>query len=1062
MSYFSNNKLFHYYEVNDNNLESNSITKDTIEVLNNEKIRFDFSNLHVYAPIHGVLNSSDVETTKIIVDWGDGTIDRLTKPLVSNASTIGAYRPNSWKVVEHLFNVEKRYEYKTDNTLYYHRITITAFNNFNDQFVIEIPYKILYKTIYDLGSELSMFSANTTNTNKVSYTLKQKATDSLFVVNSLDWRTIYGDEENVVIEETVAEVFSDEFANEDIMVWDWKTPPVIDITITDYPTSKTIICNFEEKGVSVESWHPQLLLLQDTGNIRIYTKKDDEKVYTYSALMSEDYCVAEDPDISVYPDDYDFPIGVYETYINPLVGINGVSTRSGSQYVLYNSEINPRCICQQVITNPETNIIDIVDPITVDDSVDNDIKFNFTLPPFGQLVSLNKLELTLKAFRISDNAPIEDIEFTYDVLTPLFNEEHVPFYVINGTDKNFTHSIKMRDIPNYVQLDYVDEDGEIKSENQEIYYRAFIRTNDVLGGDDNILMYDAYCNETINGQWDEIKDNITFGNYTIGSFATEDLTISEIDQLTKTFTISWQFEKKDEWDQFIATMVRDDEHLLSDIHDHISGNDFIGLDYDEETQVFSKTIDTNKFSNGDVVIDIAYRVNMGNFYDYREEKLSKEYTLTYPNPIIDIYDIQPYYTINYNKLTNVQTLVLNTLVRGHSDEELKNISITEGTSQPVILSELLYSDKNVGFTTQDISYVYKAANNADLFNRIGESESTVISIGEVSNLTSIPQDGIDYLSGNVASRFIVEEDKIKVDWIWVKENTLHDVDKLYKWVLEDGKELFGGEQSGNFTFDEEQRHALYEIVTLNRDGDLIRRFRPYIANGELDITKRTELPNASTFFNTDLTFGKNSYERAIDKGVIDVVWSEQDIPKVKNMWLTLTKGGENLQTIDIKNSTSHTFTNLEFGDDYSYYIVLNSEYNNTKNNRFQGEDIQVLIHPEESIQFTSEPVATAASSTASYVTFAWVLYHKSCEDVKLYYKDMTGKSGEFAYVKQQNSIQPTSFPNTYQTTDGETTATKRNVITYGFKIKSDYIYETEDYKKDEDGYITVHENTFEL
>lgn len=132
MSYFSNNKLFHYYEVNDNNLESNSITKDTIEVLNNEKIRFDFSNLHVYAPIHGVLNSSDVETTKIIVDWGDGTIDRLTKPLVSNASTIGAYRPNSWKVVEHLFNVEKRYEYKTDNTLYYHRITITAFNNFND------------------------------------------------------------------------------------------------------------------------------------------------------------------------------------------------------------------------------------------------------------------------------------------------------------------------------------------------------------------------------------------------------------------------------------------------------------------------------------------------------------------------------------------------------------------------------------------------------------------------------------------------------------------------------------------------------------------------------------------------------------------------------------------------------------------------------------------------------------------------------------------------------------------------------------------------------------------
>lgn len=115
MSYFSNNKLYHYYEVTDSNVSSDSIIKDTIEVLNNETIRFDFSKLNVYAPIYGVLNSVDVETIKIIVDWGDGTIDRLTKPLVSNTSTIGTYRPNQWKSIEHLFNVEKKYDYKTDD-----------------------------------------------------------------------------------------------------------------------------------------------------------------------------------------------------------------------------------------------------------------------------------------------------------------------------------------------------------------------------------------------------------------------------------------------------------------------------------------------------------------------------------------------------------------------------------------------------------------------------------------------------------------------------------------------------------------------------------------------------------------------------------------------------------------------------------------------------------------------------------------------------------------------------------------------------------------------------------
>ena len=123
----------------------------------------------------------------------------LSLPLISNKSTIGVYKSNQWKITTHLFNVEKRYQYNTDDVNLLHHIKITAFNACNDKVTIYIPYKMVYKTLYDLGSEITLFSANTTNKNTVSYTLKQKSSDSMMVVNSRDWRSIYGDDEIEVI-----------------------------------------------------------------------------------------------------------------------------------------------------------------------------------------------------------------------------------------------------------------------------------------------------------------------------------------------------------------------------------------------------------------------------------------------------------------------------------------------------------------------------------------------------------------------------------------------------------------------------------------------------------------------------------------------------------------------------------------------------------------------------------------------------------------------------------------------------------------------------------------------
>lgn len=1175
MSYFSNNKLFHYYELIENNIESDYIIKnDVIEILNNEEIRFDFSKLYVYAPIHGVLNSTDVETIKIVIDWGDGSIDRLKKPLVSNRSSIGTYRPNSWKVVEHLFNVEKRYEYKTDDIKYLHKITITAYNTFNDKLVVVIPYKMLYKTIYDLGSEMSLFSANTTNTNEVSYTLKQISTDSMFVANTLDWRVIYGNDENVIIQETVAEVFADEFVNEDIMTWDWKTPPVANITCEVDSFKKTIKCSFTEGDIPIDEWYPQMKFLQDSGNVTIYTRKRGVNYYEYDAIMSTEYCKSEIPNNPYdFPYGYDYPKGIYQTYLNPFIGINGVNTCSDSCYFSYPDAL-PRpkeLICQN--GKIETDFGNISEPVDLITFTDTDINFNYTLPKWAQVVSLTKGQLTFNGFYnkviettgVNENGesvtttteievPIDDIQFVYDFISPLKDEYGVPLYVnepITETSKNFTYTVKKRNIPNQIDVDvvYTDESGKdvIKTEKKYIYYKASIATNDVLGGEDNTNI--SIEKISINDNGEEVKTKkdlidykISFDDYTIGDFVEESLSISKVDQMTKTFTVTWEFDKKDDWDQFICSLGKDKEYILTDIHNYQNDGSFEDLDMikvedKDDVYKFTKTFNINEIDDGKLDVQVSYRVNMSDFYDYRERTINSEIDLIYPTPKLTINDIQPYFSIIYNKENETQSIRLNAVIYGDSNEEdLKDIAL-QINSNSVILTEMEYRHQNIGFEAKNIIYGFEAANIDDIYNRIGESDKKILTLNkDVMKLQELPSNGVDYLKGDVTSRFTIDGKNEIVDWDWVKYNTLHDVTKSYRWVdKESGREFFGSdgydgfevkgiveqeietvsdeEESGDVNEDENinddvqeeengndnnteqegenddvqeeeddengndgeqdsdnngqqqqtsnKRYALYEIITIKRQNESIRRFVPVYDNVDVGKITKEILPDASACFD-DATYYVSGYDKANDRGTLTVRWSSQNVAKVKNMFLTVTKNGEKVSSADIKNLSSYTFNNLDFDTTYGFYITLNSEYNNSHNNvynKFNTGNISVLIKPEESIEFIGEPILSDDGALYTYVTWQWILHHQGCENVKLYYRDSIGNSGEYTNVKYQSFAQPPSFQKIYTDENG---VSQKNIVTYGFKIKSDYIRETNDYKKDADGYITVHENSIEL
>ena len=168
------------------------------------------------------------------------------------------------------------------------------------------------------------------------------------MVNSSDWRSIYGRNDIEVIKtKTVSDLFSDEFVNEDVMVWDWKSVPAVTLKVTysDFD-DKYIKCSFEEKGVDVEDWAASVILKKDKGDVIIPTIKGEDFSFSTTNTI--------------------FEKGVYEVSVNPIVGINGVVGSSNKEYVLFDLLTYPRQLkCQKDVS-----------PITQDD---NNIYFNYTL-----------------------------------------------------------------------------------------------------------------------------------------------------------------------------------------------------------------------------------------------------------------------------------------------------------------------------------------------------------------------------------------------------------------------------------------------------------------------------------------------------------------------------------------------------------------------------------------------------------------------------------------------------------------------------------------------------------
>lgn len=1018
MSYFYKNKVYNYYQVIDQSIGSDKITKDVIEIINNEKILFDFSNLVVHSKSAGVLNFSDVETIKIYVDWGDGFVDRISKPLISNKSTIGVYRPNQWKVIEHLFNVQKRYEYVTDDVDSLHKITITAYNSFNDKFVITIPYKMVYKTLYDLGSEISLFSSNTTNNNKVSYTLKQASTDSMIVVMTKDWKSIYGEDEVEIIDKKkVAKDFSDDFADIDNMVWDWKSVPTVNLTVKQsLPSSSNaqkglIECSFVETGVSVDKWEGSVVFPKDTGDLypAIETDYENFKFKTTNQLNP----------------------GVYAISINPILGINGVKGSSEIKYINFNRNVRPR-----ELREPASKSV-------IDNSDANQIKINYTLKTYQQLKNITKIELLLAAhYKKYKDVSIDDVRFSYDLLKPLLDNNGTPLYVKKTPQNiNFEFIIPKRNIPHqhYYQAD--EDDTPVL---EDIEYDVQIVTNDVLGGEDNTTFY------TNEGNVKELTP-ISF-TYNIGAFGTA--TVQTQNQVDKTVNLDWKFTTNDVWDEFKVQLKNNGTGNLiyDDTHEYANDNKFNGLTTTVSNNVisnFRKTFDGNKIPDGAYTITITYNVHMADYYETRSETKTVTGNFAYKKPALTIDDIRPYTKVNYDAIRDKQNLSLCCeIISTYNAEPLKNITMTIDNTDVYALSEVGYVFNFDKITAHKKTFKLSAANANDIYNRSGSVTKEFSITNNLSSLLTLPLNGVDYLETDFNKVFEVvgEEDKV-VDMLWIKENTLHDVRKSHKYTS-NGVEYFGCADRGKFKFGDSTRYALYEIISLKTGDKTYRRFIPY-KGSTTNFGNGTALSAANSLVVPTHT---TDYQTMVDLGKIIFDWSTSNsnifnnLEKIKNMWLKVYDSEGNLIVQDTIIGEKHkTIENLNFGT-YKYEIELHSEYNATDSCLTTQKTIDLKVPAAKSVVHTiNQPIVSEASNGKKYLLWRWKVNHKSATEIIFCYSTDKGETGTFTQAKLQEEYEPNPL-------------TEGAVVNYWFKVKSPHI----DGTPDADGYVEVNRKTFTI
>ena len=458
---------------------------------------------------------------------------------------------------------------------------------------------------------------------------------------------------------------------------------------------------------------------------------------------------------------------------------------------------------------------------------------------------------------------------------------------------------------------------------------------------------------------------------------------------------------------------------------------------------------------------------MNDYYEKRTKQKSINGYFQYKRPNITIDDIRPYTYIVFDQIRNKQSLSLVAEVCSDYDEEsLKNISLTlNGNTFDISSMNYLYQFDNGLKSIKNFSI--SASNVNDVYGRRGFAEKSFEISEDLTSLLSLPMDGNDYFTDDVTKVFEIipstndeQNSNETVDWLWVKQNTLHDVIKTHSFG--DGR-FFGSEDCNNFIFDGNQiRHAIYDVITLSDGVNTYRRFVPYKGDTSVDVLGQPkELQTAD-----DIVVSEHSikYQKLTDKGTINVNILNNsdidlfgDISKIKNMFLELKKDNELVSRYDVKGLRNLYIEDLPFGQ-YSYSFIINSEYNKTIENKTKTYDVFLNVKPNDCVFFLGSPTITSAKDNKKFIGWKWEINHKDADEIIFVYDAKSNgeiiKSEKFPHAKIQYEYQSTALP-------------LGTTVDYYFLVKSSVLDMTsEDLELYEDSsgktYVVVNKNSIQL
>lgn len=959
MSYYYNKKIYDIYKISELFNTNTTLTKDVIEICNNEDFIIDLTQCTFKSNMNGVEN---VELNKVIIDWGDGEVSKLIRPIQHTISTISNVKENTWKKSTHTFNIDKRNIYLTNDVNFLPKIKIKLYSTFNDVVIILIPYKIVYKSLYDLGTNFELLQANVANNNLTQFVLKEGVNDSITIVSARDWKKIYGDSDeiNYINDNKISVDYSDEYIDYDNIVWDWNAVPFVDIYDIDVDVAnQNVSCSFSQKNVILDKWIPNCERLLDDGNIS-YNKESDKNV------ISNNY----------FECSFDEPINnsLFRVYLD-VVGINGVKGKSDYFY-----EASSNTFAKSITSLTAS-------------SFPSDTKnvYEFNLSPNVQWKHLETAKMILKPIRWAASKSMYSTEVEQIGLTTTDN-----FSSSEYEDSDITYSFEYNITKDGITIDPYS----LPNGNYQISY---------------------YIKDLLGNEKKEVADGATEHKVYIDSDSIPAPVISDFSSSNELIEIKWTV-TSDIQDKTALKVTNSNVGIVTNIKEPYNSNKRIVHDVNNNVHTYSYIIDGNTIPNGTYKIRVGNCIDMSAFVGCRQNVAEKDIAYTYPSPKIKISSINVYPKWNATTKTWNPYLHLNIDDLGRV---LKDVTLQYGDSnyklnQSNIFDVPVSAVSNIGNVNYDTCKI-GAAYDSDLHDRVGfGDEYTIKKDNEIDslfiNIPSLVSDSLDL------SRYYINEitQDVNEPGTAVQQESAFDVNKKYvisydeKVINDEGKEEIITKKYYSpvaepkyYTTNDKPVWYVYRPIEYTDELDATKTITRFFNDGSIIINEdknpvSKELPTVETYLNEKNISIETIYDKFTDTSSLKFSCSQNKLCEAKDIqfaYLDLyNSSGIKIFRQDVRNGFNNIISSM-IPDKYSCQILFSSVNTSNIKTNDQGIDESTLdaitfnINEINALVPASQALSASATSKVNInnndyydVVISYTIYHKSFESLKLVYK----------------------------------------------------------------------------